>query len=472
MHVQEHVRRRPPLLALVGRPNVGKSTIFNRLVGRRAALVHDEPGVTRDRLFGELRFGGRALRVVDTGGFDVAATDQVMSGVREQTQLAIDEADLVALVVDADAGLTPGDREVAEILRRAGKLSCVVANKIDTEGHEERVHEIYGLGVEPVFPVSAEHNRGMEPFLEWACERLDAPVVEDVEIDQSPLPVEPEAGEEEGPASRIEWKGGPIRVAVVGRPNAGKSSLINRLLGEERLLATDIPGTTHDAIDIELTRGEQHFVFVDTAGMRRKRSVLDKVERYSVMAAVRSLESADVAVLLLDGAVIPSEQDARIASLALERGKALVIVANKWDLVTNPEWRENFEKAVRLEMPFASFVPFLKVSAKTGKSVERIFDAVIEAQKERHRRVTTGELNRFFREVVESHPPPIQNGKRPKLYFVSQPMVRPPTFVFAASRPDDIHFSYERYLSNSLRARYGFHGTPIWLKFRPHRAKR
>ncbi|MBC7793126.1 MAG: ribosome biogenesis GTPase Der, partial [Clostridia bacterium] len=272
--------------------------------------------------------------------------------------------------------------------------------------------------------------------------------------------------------TRIEWRGGPIRVAVIGRPNAGKSSLINRLLGEERLLATEVAGTTRDAVDIAIEHDGQEYVFVDTAGMRRKRSVDDKLEKWSVSMAVRSLDSADVAVLLLDGSLEPAEQDARIATLAHERGKGLVIVANKWDLAIDNEWRAKFDESVLREMPFSTYATLLKVSAKTGRATDTIYAAVLDAQKERHKRVTTGELNRFFADVADRHPPPIQNGKRPRLYYVTQPLVRPPTFIFASSRSQDIHFSYQRFLQNQLRERYGFHGTPIWLKFRQSRDKR
>ncbi len=464
------IRRQLPLIALVGRPNVGKSTLFNRLVRKRIALVDDQPGVTRDRLFGEIRFDGKIARVADTGGLDAQATDTVMMGVRGQTRATIDEADVVLLVLDAQVGLTAADREVAEVLRKTGKLKFAIVNKIDVDDHKPRTADFAELGVDHIFGVSAEHDRGTEPLLEAVFAVIDAPKEDAVTVDQSPIEVTPDEGEDESPEpSRIEWRGGAIRVAVIGRPNAGKSSLVNRLLGEERLLATDVPGTTRDAIDVAIEHDGTHYVFVDTAGMRRKRSVDDKLEKWSVSAAVRSLDSADVALLLLDSSQQPSEQDARIATLAHERGKGLVIVANKWDLPKEDAFKKDYDAAVIHEMKFATYASILKVSAKTGWKTDTIFPAVLEAQRERHRRVTTGELNRFMADVVERNPPPIQNSRRPRIYFASQPLVRPPTFIFTTSKPDDIHFSYQRFLQNQLRERYGFHGTPVWLKFRRSR---
>ncbi len=464
---QSLIRKELPLIALVGRPNVGKSTLFNRLVRKRIALVDDQPGVTRDRLFGVIRFDGHIARVADTGGLDSQTEDTIMSGVRAQTRATIAEADAVIVVLDSQVGLTASDRDVIDAVRKAGKLKFAVANKCDVDDHKARAADFAEIGIDTVYPVSAEHDRGTEPLLEAVFAYIKAPKEEEQLVDQEPIAIEPLPDEEleNAEKSRIEWKGGPIRVAVIGRPNAGKSSLVNRLLGEERLLATDVAGTTRDAIDVALEHDGQQYIFVDTAGMRRKRSVDDKLEKWSVSAAVRSLDSADIAVVLIDGSLGPSEQDARIATLAHERGKGLVLVVNKWDIASD-EMKKELEDAVLREMPFSTYATVLKVSAKTGKNVSSIYPAVLEAQKERHRRVTTGELNRFFNEVAERSPPPVQNGRRPRLYYVTQPLVRPPTFIFLASKPDDVHFSYQRFLQNQLRERYGFHGTPIWLKMR------
>lgn len=462
---------RVPLVALVGRPNVGKSTLFNRLVGRRTALVFDQPGVTRDRIFGEATLGKKVVKVVDTGGLDPRSDDVLVGAMREQTQLAIDAADLVLLVVDSSHGVNPLDADIAALLRRAGKPTVVVANKVDTGTHEARIHEFFELGLEAVLGVSAEHGRGFDALEDYITDTLDLPDAVVVDALRDALPVS-EEDLPEHEQTRVEWAGGTVHVAVIGRPNAGKSSLINRLLGEERHLASDVPGTTRDAIDSDVERDGQKYTFIDTAGVRRKRSIGERLEQIAVVQAFNSMDRADITLMVLDGTVPPTDQDAKIASMAHEKGRGLVLVINKWDLVENPEWRERYMKAVRLQLPFAAYAPIVRLSAKTGRGIDLMFREIIAAQQERHRRVGTGELNRFFRDVVVNHPPPIRGGKRPRLYFVSQPLVRPPTFVFTASRASDLHFSYIRYLSNTLRERYGFGGTPIWLKFRAKKDRR
>jgi GTP-binding protein len=342
-----------------------------------------------------------------------------------------------------------------------------VDNKLDHVNHADRVADFYELGL-PLLGVSAEHSRGMSDLWDAIAEQIELPTVDMLEQDSGPIPV---AEDEPESVSRVEWKKAPIRVAVVGRPNVGKSSLVNTLLGEERLLATPVAGTTRDPIDVELRAevdGEEHkFIFVDTAGIRRKRSVADRVEQFSVMAALRSIERADVVLVVLDGAARPSEQDMRIATLAHEKGKGLVLVANKWDLVENPEWAEGFPKAVRLDLAFATYAPLLLISAKTGRNTQKLFGPIVAAQRERHRRISTGALNRFFHDIVAARPPDFYKGRRAKLFFVSQPLLRPPTFIFACKDPDFIPTSYARFLRNRLREEFGFGGTPIWLKFRP-----
>jgi len=460
-----------PLVAIVGKPNVGKSTLFNRLLGRRAAIVHDQPGVTRDRLFGEARIDDHLVRLVDTGGVEVRGEDVILTRVREQTQLAIDEADLVLFVLDSVSGVTPADHEVAEMLRRARKPTVVVANKIDTPRHESRLGELYELGMDPILPVSAEHGRGWGELGDAILARVDAPVADEHQIGEGPLVLDVGEDPEDAPPSAIQWEGGPIRVAVVGRPNAGKSSLINRLLGEERHLVSDTPGTTRDAIDSTLEHGDQVYVFTDTAGIRRKRAITEQLEKFTVMMAMRGLDGADVALVVLDANETPSDQDSRIASLAAERGKGVILVANKWDLVKGADAGREFSEAVERQLGFVSYAPLMRVSARTGRGVEQVLTSIVEVQRERHRRITTGELNRFFKDVVEDSPPPSQHGRRPKLYFVQQPLVRPPTFIFTSNHGRDVRDSYTRYLSNALRKRYGFKGTPLWVKFRD-RSKR
>ena len=465
------MRMTPPLVALIGRPNVGKSTLFNRIMGRRAALVMDRPGVTRDRIFGEASIEGKRIRVVDTGGIEFNSTDVFLENMREQTRLAIEEADLIVFLLDGAAGVQPADHEVAQMVRRAGKEVIGVVNKLDVPAHDMSLNEFYELGIDSLFGVSAEHGRGFGELLECIADRVEAPTDEEYEGNFSPIAVSDEPVPE-GSKVKIEWKGEPIRVAVIGRPNAGKSSLINRLLGEERLLATPVAGTTRDPVDTELTHDEQDYVFVDTAGMRRKRSIGDKLEHFSVVAAVRSLETADVALMVLDAGEVPAEQDAKIAALAHERGKGIVLVANKWDLVEDQDAGSRYMERLERKLSFLDYAPMVRISAKTGRSVHKLFRQIVQVQVERHKRVGTSELNRYFRDVVDSLQPPAKGNARPRLYYVSQPMVRPPTFVFMAKRPDLIRDSYKRYLLNALRDRYGFHGTPLWLKFREHSKSR
>lgn len=476
---RHHTRQKPqtpstlgrvPLVALVGRPNVGKSTLFNRLTQTRDALVHDEPGVTRDRLYGSIQHAGRIVRVVDTGGLGYFREEELWSGVRAQTLVAIEEADLVIMVADSVVGLVAEDRDVAMLLRKSGKLKAIVANKVDVPSHFDRVHEMYELGPSQVFGVSAEHDQGIDDLLDWVFKEIQAPETVEVEEQLGPLKVAEEPDDTaERPPSTIEWPGGPVRIAVIGRPNVGKSSLVNSLLGEERFVASSVAGTTRDAIDAELQHDNQTYILVDTAGIRRQRSLTEKLEQLSALVARRALERADVVAVVLDVKENVADQDAKLVSMALELGKGIMLVANKWDLLTREEDSKAWVDELMRQLPFAKYVPLLRVSAKTGRGVGRVLNMALEVQKERHRRVATSELNRFFKDVVENHPPPVFRGKRPRLYYVSQPLIRPPTFIFAASKPEAMATSYSRYLQNALRERYGFRGTPIWVKFRGHR---
>jgi GTPase len=453
---------RLPMIALVGRPNVGKSTLFNRLVGSRLALVANQPGVTRDRLIQTIDIDGHALMCVDTGGFDSEAKDLLLSEMRLQTTLAIEEADLVVVVFDAVDGLRPADREVVDVLRKANKTMLTVVNKIDHEVHRDRIADFYTLGVEPI-ALSAEHGRGVGVLKERLLELLEAPLTEErLELGaQAVSEIEPEG------ASQIEWKGGPIRVAVIGKPNVGKSSLINKLLGEQRLLATPIAGTTRDSVNTLVRHEDQDFVFVDTAGIRKKSTIADRLEKFSIMSALRSIDKADVVLMLFDATQAPTTQDAKVAAIAHEKGKGIVVAANKWDLVENPDWRDNYPAAIYHDLPFLKYAEIVRVSAKTGRGIQKLWSPLLNAQMERHRRIATGELNRFFREVVDRTPPVLHKGRRAKLYFASQPLIRPPTFIFTTKNPRHLPGSYARFLRNALRERFGFEGTPIWLKFRP-----
>ena len=461
---------RPPLIALVGRPNVGKSTLFNRLVGSKTSLVYDRPGVTRDRIFGETIVEDKLYRVVDTGGIEIASDDFFFDAMREQTQLAIEEADLIVLMLDGQTGVNPEDAEIARILRKSGKTVIAVVNKLDVYAHLDRAHQFYELGYETIVGMSSEHDIGMDEFLTAVTEKLDAPLAQEYKSLSGGIPTQEEEPEE-GTISKIEWDGGPIRVAVIGRPNAGKSSLINQLIGEDRLLATHVAGTTRDPVDTDLCVDDQEYILVDPAGIRRKRSIGDQLEQFAVVAAVRSLDEADVALLVLDAGDPVADQDAKIASLANERGKGIIIVANKWDLLEEKS-RIEYEDRLRRRLRFLDYSPLIRVSAKTGRNVKRVLPMVLSAQKERHRRIATSELNRFFQDVVETLSPASRGGKKPKLFFVSQPLVRPPTFVFKTRRGEDIQDSYKRYLENSLRDRYGFEASPLWIKFRESSQKK
>ena len=453
-----------PLIALVGRPNVGKSTLFNRLVGYRASIVYDTPGVTRDRIFDDANIDDKHFRVVDTGGIEVNSEDPLLNQMRLQTQLAVEEADLIVFVVDGRDGVTEADKMVASLLRKADTPTICVANKIDSPLDNDRALEFYEFGFETVIPLSAEHAWGFDILYEHLVERLPAPEWVDPD-NRVGIEVAPEDEEITG-GGRIEWDGGRVKVAVVGRPNAGKSSLINKLIGADRLLASDIAGTTRDSVDIEVEEGGRIFQFVDTAGIRRKRSVADQLEKFAVYSAIRSMESADVTILVLDASLKVSEQDAKIASLALERGKGLVVVANKWDLMSSDEERDEFHTSLEKRLSFLKNAPKLQLSALTGRSVHRLFPMLVSVQQERHRRIGTAELNRFFKAVIEAKEPAMKNGRRPKILYGSQPMICPPTFVFMTKRPEDIEESYRRYVENSLRDRYGFAGTPVWVKWR------
>ena len=496
-----------PLVALVGRPNVGKSTLFNRLVGRRQALMHDQPGVTRDRIFGKMAMDDLTpanspihdgLRLVDTGGLVDPDQDPLFAAMMVQTHAALADATLIVHVVDGQTGLLPYDTEIARLLRRLGKPVILAVNKVDVAAHEATAHDFYKLGAKTVIALSAEHNRQVtdlreavleqllhlnpelvpaaDPHASSAAEGAEAASALWAEADAAHRRMEEggEAGafgaDSQDPAgsktSQVEWSGGPIKVAVVGRPNVGKSSLINAILGQARLVASPLPGTTRDAIDTSYVHEGQEYVLIDTAGIRRQRAISDRLESLTVNMAFDSMDRADVVVLVLDGVQRPTDQDAKIAAMAQSKGVGVVVVASKWDLVENPEWKEKFVDAIRHDLPFIDYAPVVKTSAVTSRGLSDLFAQIVRVQEERHRRVSTGELNRFFKEVVQTHPPPGRKGKRPHLFFVSQPLVRPPTFVFASRGADALARSYQRYLANSLRRRYGFDGTPLWLKFR------
>ncbi len=439
-----------PVVAIVGRPNVGKSTLFNRLAGERLAIVEDLPGVTRDRHYAEAWLLGRPCVLVDTGGFDPHSDDPMREGIAHHVRLALEEADLVVCVLDATSDPLPADREAVHLLREAQKPVIYVANKADSPSKAQASMTLYELGIGELLPVSAAHGLGVGDLEEAVASALP-------EVDEG---------------ARLELPEGTPRLAIVGRPNAGKSSLTNRLLGEERQLVDHRPGTTIDSIDTLVEVEGEPVVLIDTAGIRRKRAVRKDrgVEALSVMKAIRAMERADGVVLMIDAADAAAEQDARLAGLVVDRGRSLVIGLNKMDLL-DAEGRKKAIAAAREVLGFAPWAPIVPISAKSGRGTRKLIETAKAALVEHGKRIATSEMNRFFEEVLEHHPPPIHKGKAVRLYYVTQAAVRPPTFVVSTNEPDAIHFSYQRYVANRIRERFGFEGTPIKVLYRRKRRR-
>lgn len=436
-----------PLVAIVGRPNVGKSTLFNRLARQRLAIVHDEPGVTRDRHYADTSGFGRDYTLIDTGGFDPDADDPMKSGITRHVESAIDEADVIVFVSDAEVPLTSADRVAVGLLRRTSKPVLFAANKADSPRMDADAFELYRLGVEKVFPVSGLHGRGMG--------ELEAAVV-------AALPKSLTSADAQGLVPRI---------SIVGRPNAGKSSLMNRILGEERMIVDARPGTTRDAIHASVERKGKRYIFVDTAGLRKKGKVTkasDAIEAASVGAAVHAMEHSGTVVLLCDASEAVAEQDAKILGLANDRGRAMIIALNKIDLLKKGEL-DKIVESTRDKISFAPFAPVVPVSAKTGRGVGELFDTIDRVTTAYHQRIGTGELNRFFAGVLETRPPPTMGGRAPRLYYITQAETAPPTFVVLASAPEAVHFSYQRFVINQLRKHFGFEGVPVRVVYRERR---
>jgi len=467
-----------PLVAIVGRPNVGKSTLFNRLVGGRPALVHDTPHLTRDRRYGEADYFGAPLRIVDTGGLDPEALSEVIgAGIHRQAMVAIGEADAIVLVVDGRAGVSAIDKELADKLRVTGKPLFLAINKIDHPTNEHLVHDFHELGLPAIYPVSASHGRGIDALLEAVTQATgsvrpadqDAPGDDD---DFDPLFDGP-ADEEEEPEVDRNAPPERLRVTFVGRPNAGKSSLTNRLLGEERSLVHHEAGTTTDPVDADFSIGDRDYVLVDTAGIRRKARIDADIERIAVSMAIGQIERADVVVLVIDADLGPSEQDARIAGKVEEAGRALVIALNKSDLVTGDEKKAKLRDLSEETFHFLTWAPTTMISAQRGDGVDRLLNLVERAAAEHRKRIPTAQLNRFFAEVIQEMPPPLFRGKAVKVHYITQAASKPPTFVLWASSLDGLSPSYKRFISNRLRETYGFRGTPIriFVKARKDRHK-
>jgi len=493
-----------PIVAIVGRPNVGKSRLFNRYAGHRRALVRDEPGVTRDRIAEEIGLLGRRFLLVDTAGLEPADRPGLEARVQEQARTAVAQADAILFVVDGQAGLLPEDEEIARTLRRSDKPLAVAVNKIDLPEHESRLAEFYGLGFDVMLGVSAEHGGGAFEILENLVERLEQAPVDEEEDEEGhrlprldtgpgeipdysevPLdhdfgagPAHPEADHpaiapEPPPPDALDPR--EIRVALVGRPNVGKSSLANLLLGEERVVVSDVPGTTRDSIDSEIEHDGHRYRLVDTAGLRRPGRRAETVEQVSALQTVRALERADVALLLIDAAEGMSDQDAHVASLVRQRGCACVVIANKWDLV-EPETRAQKLEGIEHGLRFMSDCPLISLSALTGARVGRLFPAIRKAAVAGRQRVATPELNRWLQEAVRSHPPAFGrrsgHARRPiKFFYAAQTGVRPPTFQIVCTQPRAVQASYRRYLENRLRERFGFASTPVRIQLRARGGK-
>jgi GTPase len=503
-----------PVVAVVGRPNVGKSTLFNRILGSRTAIVEDRARTTRDRLYGDAEWNGRRFVIVDTGGLEIEPGNEIETRVQEQARLAIAEADVIVFVVDAAAGLTPADQETADLLRRAKAPVLVAVNKADNERRELEGAEFYALGWDETYAISAAHGRGTADLLdaivwalppesaeelarknrereadEWARDvaagRLESfPTGEEADAASSDEALDAEVGEElaTGVAAARRWDAAiaaeaeraPAAIAFVGRPNVGQSSLLNAGLGQDRTIVSEIPGTTRDAIDMRLAWGRSEVVLIDTAGIRRRGKVASgpAAERYSTLRALKAIGRADVAVLVIDAVDGLTAQDAHVAGYVVEEGKGLVVAVNKWDLVAEKTDKtfDQYVEWIRHEARFLDLAPVVSVSAKSGQRVAKVLELAVDVWGERRRRVSTGELNRLLAVAAERQVPPMVKGRRPKIFYATQAAVAPPTFVFFASDAGSVHFSYRRYLENRLREAFGFLGTPIRLIFRDRSA--
>ena len=432
-----------PLVAIVGRPNVGKSMLFNRLAGRRLSIVEDTPGVTRDRLYAECDWAGRKFDIVDTGGIEPRADNEILAFMREQAMLAVDSADVIVFVTDSRTGVTAADQEVASMLQRSGKPTVLCVNKMDSTGTPDPIiYEFYALGLGDPVAVSAIHGHGTGDLLD-ECVAHFPPVDADEEEDDR------------------------IRVAVIGKPNVGKSSLINLILGEKRVIVSDVAGTTRDAVDTPLENEYGKFIFIDTAGIRRQSRVDDRVERFSVMRAQLAIERAEVCLIMVDAREGVTEQDTKIAGLAHEAGKASVIVVNKWDLVEKDgKTMDKMRKDVYRDLSFMTYAPILFISALTGQRTERIFELVNFVNGQNAMRISTGMLNNVLADAQARQQPPTDKGRRLKIYYMTQTGIRPPNFVVFCNSRDLFHFSYQRYLENQIRAVFGLEGTPVRMVIR------
>lgn len=438
-----------PLVAIVGRPNVGKSTLFNRIIGERRAIVEDLPGTTRDRILGETEWNGVRFAVMDTGGLmseaeiERSTSAELSEATQRQAMLALEQADVIVFVVDGGVGLTAGDYEVADLIRRSKKPAVLAVNKAESQVRADNAVEFYALGLGDPLAISSLHGRGVGDLLDEVVRDL-APHVEEVEDEED-----------------------VAHIAIVGRPNVGKSALLNTLLGENRQIVSTVPGTTRDAIDTELTWRGVPLVLIDTAGIRRRGKVERGIEKYSVVRSMRAIDRCDVCVLVLDATEPFTAQDQHVTSYVLEEKKGLVLVVNKWDLIEkNDKTMNEFVAEARRQFEFVPYAPIVFTSALTGQRVEKVMETVLLVMAERAKRVPTAELNKVIREAVANHPPPSKPGKWVKFYYATQAATEPPTFVIFCNDPQNVHFSYQRYLENTLREHFGFTGTPLVIRLR------
>ena len=437
-----------PIVAIVGRPNVGKSTLFNALAGENISIVKDTPGVTRDRIYAEVTWLNREFTMIDTGGIEPDSRDIILSQMREQAQIAIDTADVIIFLTDVRQGLQDADSKVADMLRRSGKPVVLVVNKVDSfEKFMADVYEFYNLGIGDPIPVSASSRLGIGDMLDEVTKHFPEGTGEEEEDDRP-------------------------RIAIVGKPNVGKSSIVNKLLGKNRVIVSDIAGTTRDAIDTAIKHNGKEYVFIDTAGLRRKNKIKEELERYSIIRTVTAVERADVVLMVIDATEGITEQDAKIAGIAHERGKGIIIVVNKWDAIEkNDKTMNEFEKDIRQTLAYMPYAEIMYVSAHTGQRLSKLYDMIDMVMENQTLRVATGVLNEIMAEAVAMQQPPSDKGKRLKLYYITQVSVKPPTFVIFVNDKELMHFSYTRYLENKIREAFGFRGTSLKFFIRERKEK-
>lgn len=431
-----------PIVAIVGRPNVGKSTLFNRIAGKRIAIIEDTPGVTRDRIYAECEWIGKHFTLIDTGGIEPNTDDIILSQMRYQAEIAIDTADVILFMVDGKNGITSADREVAEMLRKSKKEVIIASNKIDKHVNEDNIFEFYELGLGDPIAISSSEGLGIGDLLDLVVSKFSDN--QDTDYDDS-----------------------IIKIAVIGKPNAGKSSLINKIIGEERVIVSNIPGTTRDAIDTFFEKDDQKYVFIDTAGIRKKSKVYENIERYSVVRSFTAIERSDICLLMIDAVDGVTEQDTKIAGFAHENGKGIIIVINKWDLVEkdNKTFKTYTEKVMN-KLAFLTYAPVLTISALTGQRTQKVLDTVNEVNEFRNLRISTGVLNDIVTEAVLMNQPRSVKGKRLKILYAVQAAVKPPKFIIFVNNRELVHFSYKRYLENKIRESFIYKGTPLIIEFR------